>query len=83
MKSMESDEAAAALLEAMHFDTEDGTFDYLLDLPNRVFTKEKVVSYRKKAEDCLAKVKELEETTASQLWRRELLALEAQLVSEW
>ena len=82
MKSMESDEVAAALLEAMHFDTEDGTFDYLLDLPNRVFTKEKVVSYRKKAEDCLAKVKELEETTASQLWRRELLALEAQLVSE-
>jgi DNA topoisomerase-2 len=61
------------------YDTEDGTFQYLLQLPIQSFTKEKIQQLTQQCEKTKASHQQLRGMEESQIWLRELDELQAAL----
>ncbi len=75
----ETDERIVAQCQSHHILKVDDSYDYLLTLPLKTFSREKWTAFETKKEELEKQLHELEKSTPKKMWKRDLDVLESKL----
>ena len=67
-----SEEVVNEMLTKELYDMKDGTYDYLLNMSLRSFTKQKVENIEKNCKDLTQSLRDLEKLSAYDLWESDI-----------